>query len=97
MPEEEGYFPNLTGEVSLPSSSPLDTVSHEVDVSGETPEPHEPMSSDEEAKKYFNEVTEGEALNYMMMLHDIRAISFDRFNYLKGLLEDTPSFLPKEY
>ncbi len=61
------------------------------------PTPHESLSEDSDAKEYFNSVTENEALNYIMMLHNIRAISFDRLNQLKELLEDTPNFLPKEY
>ena len=90
-------FPDILGDVNLPSVSPVDTFREEVDTDGDVPTPHEPLSEETEAKDYFNSVTEGEALNYIMMLHDIRAISFDRLNSLKELLEDTPSFLPKEY
>jgi hypothetical protein len=97
MPDHENYFPDFLGDVSLPSASPIDTHYEEVDISGETPEPGEPLQTEEEAKEYFNEVTEGEALNYLMMLHDVRAISFDRLNQLKEMLDDTPSFLPKDY
>ena len=57
------------GQVNLPSASPTDTAPYEVDVSGDTPQSNEALADDEEAKKYFNEVTEEEALNYLMMLH----------------------------
>lgn len=91
-------LPNLNfGEVSLPSLSPIDASYEDANLSEDVPNPHEPLSTDDEATKYFNEVTEGEALNYLMMLHDIHAISFDRLNSLKELLVTTPSFLPKEY
>lgn len=85
------------GEVDLPSSAPLDTAREEVDVSGEFPTPNEPLSSTPEATAFFESVPESEALNHIMMLHDIRAISFDRLNQLKEILDNTTSFLPKGY
>jgi hypothetical protein len=85
------------GIVESVTASPIDSAREEVDIDVDTPDAHEPLQTDEDTKEYFNSVTEGEALNYLMMLHDIRAISFDRLNQLKVLLEDSPSFLPKGY
>ena len=92
-----GEFPDIIGDIDMPTVSPVDAAPYEVDVNGDMPHEHEPMSIEGEAKEYFNSVTEGEALNYIMMLHDMNAISFDRLNQLKEMLDDTPSFLPKEY
>ena len=44
-----------------------------------------------EAKEYFKSVGETEALNYVMMLHDMHAISFDRLGEFKKMIEETPS------
>jgi len=88
---------DILGDIPSISTSPLDAAAYEVDIDGETPNVDEPLASEEEATEYFNSVTEDEALNFILMLHDIRAISFDRFNQLKTVLESTPSFLPKGY
>jgi hypothetical protein len=47
------------------------------------------MTDDKEAQDYFDSVDEGEALNYISFLHDIHAITFDRFNELKEKLGGT--------
>jgi len=87
------------GLVSAPASSPVPAAKEDAPigvVDDVEPNPRAPFAQDEEATHYFNQVTESEALNYLMFLHDVHAISFDRLNELKTLLGETPSFLPKE-
>ena len=83
------------GQVNLPSASPTPSANEDAIIGGDEVNPRAPFSMDDEATTYFNQVTEGEALNYIMFLHDTHAISFDRLTELKELLTSTPSFLPK--
>ena len=55
--------------------------------------PHEPMVEDSDAQEFFNNTDSVEALNYLSFLHDTKAISFDRFNELRALLDKTPGFI----
>lgn len=87
----------LLGEVDLPQGAPADTAKEDAiigTVGEELADPNEPFAVEQEALDYFNSVTEEEALNYLMFLHDTHHISFDRLNELKVLLESVPSFLP---
>lgn len=93
-------FPDINiGEVPSINSSPTDAVREDAivgSVGEEQADPHEPLALDDMAKDYFETVPEEEALNYVMFLHDIHAITFDRMNELKKLLEGTTSFMPLE-
>lgn len=93
-------FPNITsGEVSLPTSSPADASLEDAligPVDDVEENPHQPFNEDSEAQTYFDSVTENEALNYIIFLHDMHSISFDRLNELKILLSKTSNFLPED-
>ena len=91
---------DLTGDVDAPSTSAIPSADEQAipGADGEDrADPNEPLAIEEEAKEYFNSVTDEEALNYIMFLRDANAISFDRLNQLKELLDQTPSFLPEGY
>ena len=91
-------FPNINfGEIDLPTAAPTDASFEDAPiaaVSEDLHDSHEPMTDDSEAQTYFDSVDEGEALNYISFLHDIHAITFDRFTELKEKLGTTPTFLP---
>jgi hypothetical protein len=89
-------FPDVNfGEINLPSASPVDAAREDAIIGSDEHNPHEPMQEDDEAQRYFDSVDDEEALNYIMFLHDIHAISFDRLTELKEKLSNTTSFLPK--
>lgn len=86
------------GEVDLPQGAPANAAKEDAivgTVGEELADPNEPFSVEQEALDYFNSVTEEEALNYIMFLHDTHHISFDRLNTLKELLSTVPGFLPE--
>ena len=82
--------------VTLPdiASSPSHAATEDAIVGSEDRNPDEPLSNEESATDYFKTVPEEEAMNYVMFLHDIHAISFDRMNELKELLGSTTSLMP---
>jgi hypothetical protein len=89
-------FPDINmGEVSLPTSAPVDASTEDAIIGTDERNPHEPMLEDEDAQRYFDSVDDEEALNYIIFLHDIHATSFDRLNELKEKLSKTTSFLPQ--
>ena len=86
----------VSGEISPPTATGVSTP-HEDAIIGDPEDiegnPHEPFREDDAAKEYFESVTYTEAMNYLMFLHDTHALSFDRLNELKEMLDVTPSFL----
>tara|TARA_R110000751_G_scaffold12777_1_gene43776 strand:+ start:821 stop:1114 length:294 start_codon:yes stop_codon:yes gene_type:complete len=90
---------SIGGEVSLPTASPVDAANEDAVIGAVDDEElthHEPFGDDETAQTYFDNVDNDTALNYIMFMHDIHAITFDRLQELQTLLSNTTSFLPKE-
>jgi hypothetical protein len=89
------------GEISALTVGGTTTAPHEDALIGgdddEVPVGEQTLITDDSATTYFNSVGEEEALNYIMFLHDMNVISFDRLIELKTLLEKTSSFLPEGF
>ena len=94
-----GFPDNFGGEIDLPSSSPVDAVKEDAVIGAVediTLTHHEAFQEDEIAQTYFDSVDNDTAMNYILFLHDIHAITFDRLTELQDILDKTTSFLPKE-
>jgi len=84
--EGEVPAPQVGGNVDGPIEDAL--IGDPSDVE---PNADEPLREDNEVIQYFASVTDTEARNYIMFLHDLHAISAERKNELFVLLDNNPS------